>query len=78
MGNGTQAAAQAVSSGSLAGEEARRREVRNRWLLASPALVIIFLAALGPLAIMLVYSFLKAGNYGGVIWEFLNHFARIR
>jgi spermidine/putrescine transport system permease protein len=70
MGNGRQAAAQAVSSGSLAGEEARRREVRSRWLLASPALVIIFLAALGPLAIMLVYSFLKAGNYGGVIWEF--------
>jgi spermidine/putrescine transport system permease protein len=53
-----------------AADQARLQDVRNRWLLASPALVIIFLAALGPLAVMLVYSLLKAGNYGGVIWEF--------
>jgi spermidine/putrescine transport system permease protein len=61
---------QAASTGALAGEEARARDVRNRWLLASPALIIIFFAALGPLAIMLVYSFLEKGNYGGVIWQF--------
>ncbi len=59
-----------LTSGAKAGEEARSREVRQRWLLASPALFLIFIAALGPLAIMLVYSFLKAGSYGGVVWEF--------
>ncbi|MGB7205606.1 MAG: ABC transporter permease [Anderseniella sp.] len=51
-------------------EQARKTEVRNKWLLASPALIIILLAALGPLLIMLVYSFLQKGLYGGVIWNF--------
>ncbi|MEM7635682.1 MAG: ABC transporter permease [Pseudomonadota bacterium] len=58
------------TSGAQAGVEARRADVRNRWLLASPALTVIFFAALGPLLIMLVYSFLQKGSYGGVVWSF--------
>jgi spermidine/putrescine transport system permease protein len=49
---------------------ARRRDVRLRWLLAAPALIVIGLAALGPLLIVVVYSFLTAGDYAGVKWEF--------
>lgn len=47
-------------------EAAERRDVRNRWYLIAPALVIIMLAAIGPLFIMVVYSFLGKGDYGGV------------
>lgn len=39
---------------------------RNRWLLAAPALVIIFVAAVGPLLVMLAYSFMAKGDYGDV------------
>ena len=39
-----------------------RRESRNRWLLLTPALVILIFAASGPLLITLVYSFLTAGD----------------
>jgi spermidine/putrescine transport system permease protein len=41
----------------------------NRWLLLAPALIIISLAAAGPLLIVLVYSFLEKGEYAGVIWN---------
>ena len=50
-------------------EAARRKEVRNRWLLVTPALLILLFAASGPLLIVLAYSFLKPGDYGGVIWQ---------
>ena len=42
----------------------------RRWLLLSPALVILLFAASGPLLIVLVYSFLAPGDYGGVKWIF--------
>ena len=51
-------------------EQARRTEVRNRVLLSTPALIVLFCAASGPLLIMLVYSFLTPGDYGGVSWVF--------
>lgn len=51
-------------------EAAERREVRNRWYLTAPALIIIMLAAIGPLFIMVVYSFLGKGDYGGVTAAF--------
>ena len=51
-------------------EQAARSDVRRRWLLSLPALAIIFLAAIGPLVIVVVYSFLAPGNYGDVKWEF--------
>lgn len=47
-----------------------RRDIRNRWLLSLPALLIILLAATGPLLIVLVYSFLTPGDYGDVKWQF--------
>ena len=37
---------------------AEAKDIRARWLLSAPALIIILLAATGPLLIVLVYSFL--------------------
>ena len=48
---------------------ARRREVRRSWWLSAPALALLLIGASGPLVIVLVYSFLKPGAHGGVIWE---------
>jgi spermidine/putrescine transport system permease protein len=42
---------------------------RNRWLTL-PAVTFIAIFGVGPLALMLVYSFLKAAPYGGVEWHF--------
>ncbi|MDX3926187.1 MAG: ABC transporter permease [Shinella sp.] len=47
-----------------------RKDVRDRWLLSAPALVLIAAASVGPLLIVLLYSFLAPGNYGDVKWEF--------
>ncbi|MCG6113891.1 MAG: ABC transporter permease [Mesorhizobium sp.] len=53
------------------GETTRqRRQVMWRWLLCSPALLILILAASGPLLIVFAYSFLTPGRFGGIIWEF--------
>ncbi len=49
---------------------ARAAATRANWLLATPALILLALAASGPLLIVLVYSFLTPGDYSGVIWEF--------
>jgi spermidine/putrescine transport system permease protein len=43
-----------------------RDDVRGRWLLSMPALLIIFFAAIGPLFVMLAYSFMVKGDYGDV------------
>ncbi len=51
-------------------KQAAQRDVKNRWLLSAPALLIILLAAVGPLLIVLIYSFLEAGSYGDVVWKF--------
>ncbi len=48
---------------------AHKRATRTRWLLLAPALVILLIAASGPLLITLVYSFLTPGDYGGVQWQ---------
>ncbi len=48
----------------------RRRWLKSRYGLAGPALVVIGLFGILPLLIMVVYSFLKAGDYGGVQWIF--------
>ncbi|HEX9857436.1 MAG TPA: ABC transporter permease [Paracoccaceae bacterium] len=39
---------------------------RRRWLLKAPGLITILLASAGPLAVMLVYSVMEKGSYGGV------------
>jgi spermidine/putrescine transport system permease protein len=43
---------------------------KNAWLLSAPALVLLAVAAAGPLLIVLVYSFLLPGQYGNVEWGF--------
>ena len=52
--------------------EAKRdaEEVRRNWLLSTPALLLLCFGAIGPLFIMLVYSFLTPGKYGNVEWIF--------
>lgn len=47
-------------------ESARRADVRNRWWLTAPALVIIFFAAIGPLLVVVLYSLMAKGDYGDV------------
>jgi len=59
-----------VSPAQEAARAAERLEGRNRWLLLSPSLLIIFLAGVGPLLIVFLYSFLTKGDYGGVKWIF--------
>jgi spermidine/putrescine transport system permease protein len=43
---------------------------RAGWLLSLPALALLLVAAIGPLLIVLVYSFLTPGKYGNVDWIF--------
>jgi len=50
--------------------EQMKRKTTNNWLLSMPALALLVFAAAGPLLIVLIYSFLTAGSYGGVVWEF--------
>ena len=45
-------------------------QTRRNWLLSAPALILLTLAAAGPLLIMVVYSFLTPGQYGNVQWIF--------
>jgi spermidine/putrescine transport system permease protein len=49
---------------------ALNRSDRNGWLLSLPALILLLLAASGPLIIVAVYSFLSPGEYGNVVWDF--------
>ena len=46
----------------------RPRETRDRWLLLAPALLILMLGAVGPLAIVVVYF----RNRGSIAVEDLN------
>ncbi|MGX0977696.1 spermidine/putrescine transport system permease protein [Roseovarius sp. MBR-51] len=48
----------------------KRDSHRWKWILVSPALVVLILAASGPLLIVAVYSVLSPGNMGGVAWDF--------
>ena len=48
---------------------ARRRALRRSWWLSAPALALLLVGASGPLLIVLVYSFLTPGDYGGVVWR---------
>lgn len=53
----------------MAARDPSSRTGRN-WLLSAPSLVVLILAASGPLLIVAVYSFLSPGNLGGVAWQF--------
>ena len=49
-----------------AAEAAERQDTRTRWFLTLPSLLIILFAAVGPLLIVLLYSFMVKGEYGDV------------
>lgn len=46
------------------------QSTRRAWALSAPALIVLFFAAVGPLLIVFVYSFLTPGKYGNVEWVF--------
>ena len=48
---------------------AERKEARSRWLLVSPAMLIIGVAGLTPLTVILFYSFMSPGPYAGISFE---------
>ena len=48
--------------------KAKQRTIRN-YFLSAPALIVLTVAASGPLFIMLFYSFLTADEWGGVVWQ---------
>ena len=58
----------AQSKGSSLEEEALQRATRRNILLTVPALVVLFLAASGPLLVMLVFSFLTPGDGKDAAW----------
>ena len=58
------------ATGSSLVEDAQKKRIRNNWLLSTPALIVLAFAASGPLLIVLVYSFISSGEYGGVVWKF--------
>ncbi|HWP64805.1 MAG TPA: ABC transporter permease [Candidatus Limnocylindria bacterium] len=48
------------------------------WLLLAPLLCWVVAFVVAPAAIMLVYSFLRRGTLGGVVWEFtLDNYAAV-
>lgn len=55
-----------MSGAQQAALAAQKKDIRSRWLLSTPALLIIFFAAVGPLLVMLLYSFMAKGDYGDV------------
>ncbi len=57
---------QESSQHSIPEQLARTQETKKNLLLCTPALIVLFFAASGPLLVMLFYSFLAPGNYGGV------------
>ncbi len=56
----------------------RKHPSLQAWLLLIPAGGWLFVFFLAPLAIVLVYSFLERGTYGGVEWAFtIENFQRV-
>ncbi len=47
-----------------------RADSTTRALLLSPAMLVIGIFGIAPLFIILIYSFLKPGDFGGVTWDF--------
>jgi spermidine/putrescine transport system permease protein len=55
---------------SPAEQRAARDQIRSSWYLSAPALIVLGVAAAGPLLIVLVYSFLTPGTHGNIEWIF--------
>ncbi len=47
---------------SAAEDRVIKASARNGWLLSAPALVLLTAAAVGPLIIVVIYSFLSPGS----------------
>jgi len=47
-----------------------RRDLRIRQVLLLPSLLVIGFGLVLPICIVVIYSFLRPGTYGGVIWDF--------
>ncbi len=56
-------------TGAQAAHMAERKEARSRWLLVSPAMLIIGVAGLAHLTVILFYSFMSPGPYAGISFE---------
>lgn len=56
--------------GMEASRQRRRAKAKTRMLLLAPALLTIVLFGIIPLSVILAYSFMEPGAYGGVKWEF--------
>jgi spermidine/putrescine transport system permease protein len=67
----SEAPASAIVPSKAEQDQARvdQRAMRARWLLSGPALVTIGVFGILPLIIIIIYSFLKAAPYGGVVWQ---------
>ncbi len=48
----------------------RSNAVGLRLALISPALLVLMVGVVGPITLILIYSFLTPGTYGGVEWNF--------
>jgi len=51
-----------------AAKQAATRTIFTRWLMLSPAMLVIIICGLMPLLIILAYSLMKPGDYAGVVW----------
>jgi spermidine/putrescine transport system permease protein len=60
-----------MSEAARIAENVRQADIRARWWLTAPALFILFIAAVGPLFVVLLYSFMAKGDFGDVkYWQF--------
>lgn len=58
----------AANPATISEADARAARIRRNWLLALPAILLLVLAASGPLLVVVVYSVLQPGEYSGVVW----------
>ena len=60
-----------MSTAAQIAENAQKQDIRQRWWLSAPALLLIFVGAIGPLFVVLLFSFMVKGDYGDVkYWQF--------
>lgn len=66
---GQESPRESTGRGAPATARVKQRTPRSRWLLTIPALLTIGVFGILPLIIIVIYSFLKAAPYGGVVWS---------
>jgi spermidine/putrescine transport system permease protein len=63
------APAAALSAAQAAQQRIEEQAQVRRWILTAPALITVGIFGILPLIIIVIYSFLKAAPYGGVVWS---------